>query len=365
MNGHRSDTAKVRIEGTRLFLTGELVRGHVPEFSKKISRVDVSRLSVVDLSGVSRIDSSGLGLLEALRDGVFGAPLELQGANEHVQGMLEVFAGEEIPSPTSVRYRFRLLDVFHVFVYIGRIFADVISLSGEIFYWSVINVFRPAGHKKGEVVEQINTIGLNALPITATLSFIIGLILALQGAVQLERFGGGPFLANLMGLAMVREMGPLLMAIILTGRTGSAIASELGTMKVTDEIDALRAMGIRPIEYVVAPKFIAFTIVAPLLAVFSAAVGILGGLLVSVTFAGQPATFFLNRVIAILRPEDGFFLLLKGLLFGWAIVMVSCYCGFEVQGGAIEVGRATTQAVVASIFTTVVLNVVFSIWYLV
>ncbi len=354
----------VRVEGDRLLLRGELVRGRVPIFSKKIFKVDVAHLSVVDLSGVTRIDSAGLGLLEALRDGAFGAPLELEGANEHVQGMLDVFAGERITTTSPVRYRFGFLDMFHVFVYIGRIFVDVLSLSGEIFYWSVINVFRPSGHKKGEVVEQINTIGLNALPIVATLSFIIGLILALQGSVQLERFGGGPFLADLMGLAMVREMGPLLMAIIITGRTGSAIASELGTMKVTDEIDALRAMGIRPIEYVIAPKFIAFTIVSPLLSAFSAAVGLLGGLFVSVTFAGQPAQFFINRAFTILSVEDGFFLILKGLLFGWAIIMVSCYCGLEVEGGAIEVGRATTQAVVASIFTTVVLNVIFSIWYL-
>ncbi len=355
---------KVRVEGSRLLLKGELVRGQVPLFSKRLSKVDVSRLAVVDLTGVTRIDSSGLGLLEALRDGVFGSPLELKGANEHVQGMLDVFAGEKLAPAPFVHYRFRIFDLFHALAYLGRIFADALSLSGEIFFWSVVNVFRPAGHRKGEVVEQINTIGLNALPIAATLSFIIGLILALQGAVQLERFGGGPFLADLMGLAMVREMGPLLMAIIITGRTGSAIASELGTMKVTDEIDALRAMGIRPVEYVVAPKFIAFTIVSPLLSAFSAAVGLLGGLLVSVTFAGQPAAFFMNRAITILSVEDGFFLILKGVLFGWAIIMVSCYCGFRVQGGAIEVGRATTQAVVASIFTTVVLNVVFSIWYL-
>lgn len=356
--------AEIRFDGDRLYLSGALVRTEIPANARLLKKRVSARIRIVDLSAVTRIDSAGIGLIEGLQEGLFGPKLQLEGADGEVAERIETFAGAPLERSQAQPERFHIRDLFITFAYIARIFGEALALSGEIFFWSVVNIFRPQGHRKGEVVEQINTIGLNAVPIVATLSFIIGVILALQGAVQLERFGGGPFLADLMALAMIREMGPLLTAIIVTGRSGSAIASEIGTMQVTDEIDALRSMGIRPIEYVVAPKFLAFTVCVPLLSVLSAAVGVLGGLLVSVTFAGQPAAAFIGRAMAIVGTQDGVFLLLKGLLFGWAINVISCFCGFRVLGGAIEVGRATTQAVVASIFAIVMLNVVFSLWYL-
>lgn len=353
----------VRRAGDRLVLAGELTRTRVPAIARELRRVPFAPLRVVDLSRVTRVDSAGIGMLEGLRDGLFGKRLELRDATPHIAEMLELFAGSSVEPTPVERTRITVRDLFETLRYVTGILIDAFLLSGEIFYWSVRNVVRPSGHRKGEVTEQIIVAGLNAVPIVTTLSFIIGVILALQAAVQLERFGGGPFLADLMGLAMVREMGPLLTAIIITGRSGSAIASEIGTMRVTDELDALRAMGIRPIEYVIAPKMIAFTIVTPLLSVLSAAVGMLGGVLVSTTFVGQPMQSFVTRAVAVLGVPDAAFLMLKGLLFGWAIMMTSCYFGFQVTGGAVEVGRATTQAVVSSIFAIVVLNVIFSLWY--
>ncbi len=350
-------------DGDRLVLAGELTRTRVPAISRELRRVPLASLRVVDLSRVTRLDSAGIGMLEGLRDGLFGKPLELRDPTPHVAEMLELFAGEPVEPAPEERTRVTVRDILETIRYVAGILMDAFILSGEIFYWSVRNVVFPSGHRKGEVTEQIIVTGLNAVPIVATLSFIIGVILALQAAVQLERFGGGPFLADLMGLAMVREMGPLLTAIIITGRSGSAIASEIGTMRVTDELDALRAMGIRPVEYVIAPKMIAFTIVTPLLSILSAAVGLLGGVLVSTTFVGQPAQSFIDRALGILGVPDAAFLMLKGLLFGWAIMMTSCYCGYQVTGGAVEVGRATTQAVVSSIFAIVLLNVIFSLWY--
>ncbi|MFW6388214.1 MAG: ABC transporter permease, partial [bacterium] len=238
MRRQSPENDSVYVKGTRLVITGALVRTTVPRVSRRLRTLPVSKLTEVDLAAVSRVDSSGLGLLEGLRDGLFGASLELRDAPASVAEMIDTFAGEPLVASVPQRSPFRMREVRQMIAYVAVEFWEVITLAGEIFYWSVVSMFKPAGYREGAVAEQVNTIGVNAIPIVATLSFVIGVILALQSAVQLERFGGGAFLADLMGLAMVREMGPLLTAIIITGRSGSAIASELGTMKVTDEIDA-------------------------------------------------------------------------------------------------------------------------------
>ncbi|MFP4510397.1 MAG: MlaE family ABC transporter permease [Spirochaetaceae bacterium] len=358
----------MRIERDVLYLEGQLTRATVPGIAHRLGTLRKRRLLAlksVDLSGVSSVDSSGLGLIETLRDGGYRKPLPVIRASTAVEDVIETFADQPLQMPEEPSRGF-FSDGFFAAIYsVYHMATEGLLTAGEVFYAAAVSLFIPSRHRKGAVSEQIVQIGARGVPIVGLLSFIIGFILALQGAVQLEQFGGTPFIADLMALAMFRELAPLLTAIIVTGRTGSAIASEIGTMKVTNEIDALRAMGIRPYEYVVGPKFIAMTVVVPMLAFLSAVVGVLSGLVVSVFVVGQPARTYIDRSLNILTVSDGLLLLTKALLFGWTIAAIAVYSGTQVEGGAVEVGKATTQAVVATTFAVVIINVIFSLVYVI
>lgn len=358
----------MRIEGKILYLEGELTRSTVPLIARKLGQLrkrTLLSLQSVDLSAVSRVDSSGLGLIETLRDGGYRKPLPIVHASSAVEDVIATFADSPLEMPDEPRRGFFSDGIVAAIYAVYHIMTEGLLTAGEVFFASANALFVPARHRKGAISEQIVQIGARGVPIVGLLSFIIGFILALQAAVQLEQFGGTPFIADLMALAMFRELAPLLTAIIVTGRTGSAMASEIGTMKVTNEIDALRAMGIRPYEYVVGPKFIAMTVVVPMLAFLSAGIGIFSGLIVSVFVAGQPARTYIDRSLNILSAGDGLLLLTKSLLFGWTIAAIAVYSGIHVEGGAVEVGKATTNAVVATTFVVVILNVVFSLVYVI
>ncbi|TVQ27221.1 MAG: transporter [Spirochaetaceae bacterium] len=357
----------MRIEHHVLYLEGKLTLNTVPAIARrlgKIRRRQLLALKSVDLSGVGRVDSCGLGLIETLRDGGYRKPLPVVNASSAVEDVINTFADKPLEVMPTEPPRGFFSDGIGAGLYaIFHMLTEGLLVAGEVFAASAVSLFIPSRHRKGAISEQIVQIGARGVPIVGLLSFIIGFILALQGAVQLEQFGGTPFIADLMALAMFRELAPLLTAIIVTGRTGSAMASEIGTMQVTNEIDALRAMGIRPYEYVVGPKFIAMTVVMPMLAFLSAVIGIFSGLVVSVFVAGQPARTYIDRSLNILSAGDGLLLLTKSLLFGWAIAAIAVYSGTNVEGGAVEVGKATTNAVVTTTFVVVILNVVFSLVY--
>lgn len=198
----------------------------------------------------------------------------------------------------------------------------------------------------------------------ALLSLIIGFILALQSGVQLKNFGASVFIADLLAITMVREMAPLITAIIVAGRSGSAIASEIATMQVTEEIDALKMMALNPIAYVVVPKFHAITIVMPILVMCSIVVSMLGGAFIAIGMLEiAPETFF-SRAIDIIAIKDIFVTFGKSIWFAWVIVIIGSYYGFQVKGGAEGVGKATTAAVVSSIFAVILFDAVFSLLYL-
>jgi phospholipid/cholesterol/gamma-HCH transport system permease protein len=240
----------------------------------------------------------------------------------------------------------------------------VLLLASEIYYWSFIGLLNHKGQRKGSLVQQAALLGSQALPIVALLSFIIGFILSLQSAVQLRNFGANVFIADLLAVTMVREMGPMMTAIIIAGRSGSAIASEIATMQVTEEIDALKMMALSPIRYIVVPKFHAITVVMPMLVAFSILVGMVGGGIIALGYLGLSMETFLKRSIDIITLKDLVVSLGKSTVFAWVIVIIGSYFGFQVKGGAEGVGKATTASVVASIFAVIVLDAMFSLLYL-
>lgn len=206
------------------------------------------------------------------------------------------------------------------------------------------------------LVVQSN--GSGALPIVTLISFLVGLIIAFLGAVVLRRFGAGYFVSYLVGFGMLREMGALMTGIIIAGRTGAAFAAELGSMKISEEVDALETFGISPMDHLVLPRVLGLFVMMPLLTIYSMFIGVLGGLIVAVTMLDLSATQFTVGLLTPLTLSDGFLGVFKGTLFGLIIGVSGCMRGLQVEGDAGAVGRAATSAVVTGITLIILANAV-------
>jgi phospholipid/cholesterol/gamma-HCH transport system permease protein len=232
---------------------------------------------------------------------------------------------------------------------------------GESALAAVGGFSRPRRIRWRQTLHDLQEAGFAALPITGLLSFLMGLVIAYQGAVQLRRYGASIFVADLVGFAMLRELGPLVTAIIVAGRSGSAYAAQIGTMKVTDEVDALRTVGIPPLELLVLPKVAALMLALPLLTVFADALGVMGGMVVASSELGVSSSDFLDRFVRAMRISDYLVGVGKAPVFAAIIAVIGCYQGFQVSGDAESVGRRTTVSVVQSVFTVIVVDAIFSV----
>ena len=225
---------------------------------------------------------------------------------------------------------------------------------GEITLTGVALLARRPRFRRIDLWLQIQECGPSALPIVALISLLVGLILAFVGAVQLALFGAQIYIADLVGLGMTREMGALMTAIIMAGRSGAAFAAQIGSMNVNLEISALRVMGFSPIEFLVLPRMLALILVMPILCLFSDLMGIVGGGLVSISFFDIPLTQYLHRTIESVHLPDFLIGVSKGVLFGILIALAGCIRGVQCGRSASAVGNATTSAVVTSIVFIVV-----------
>ena len=219
----------------------------------------------------------------------------------------------------------------------------------------------PARFRWRPILYNIRTAGFDALPIVGLLSFLLGVVVAYQGADQLKQYGANIFVVDLVGLSMLREFAPLITAIIIAGRSGSAYAAQIGTMTVTEEIDAMRTIGIAPLELLVLPKVFALVIALPLLTVFADVLGVIGGMIMAQTQLGVGYGEFLDRFTKAVSVTAYLVGIGKAPVFAAIIAMVGCFQGFRTQGGADSVGRQTTRSVVQSIFLVIVADALFSI----
>jgi len=233
----------------------------------------------------------------------------------------------------------------------------------EMVYWGTFGLLKKQDFRKGVLGEQMYVLGYGALGITVVLTFLIGVAIAAQSAIQLKQFGADVFLVMLVVMGMVRELGPLMTAIILAGRTGSATTAEIATMKVQEEIDALKTMGLNEIQFIVVPKFWALSITMPLLSVLATIAGIFGGLCVAYFYSGLSVEIIADNVRQSIIVKDFVISLIKSLVFAWLILWIGAYYGFSVRGGAEEVGKATTKSVVTAIFVIVITDALFSFIY--
>jgi phospholipid/cholesterol/gamma-HCH transport system permease protein len=242
------------------------------------------------------------------------------------------------------------------FAYIG----GLTQLGGRAAYYVFVAPFRGQALRLERAAHQAMLVGVTALPIVSLITFFVGLILALNGAYELRKFGALQYVASAVAISMTRELGPLMTAIVVIGRSGSAFAAEIGTMKVTEEIDALETMALNPVQFLVTPKFLAMLLMMPALTVWADFMGILGGMVFGITNANFTFTTYIQATLDALYLRDINTGLIKSVMFGITITAVGCHEGFLTGAGAEEVGRSTTSAVVMSIFLVIVVDVIFT-----
>jgi phospholipid/cholesterol/gamma-HCH transport system permease protein len=238
--------------------------------------------------------------------------------------------------------------------------GSLATLGGRAMYDTVVGPFRGRPIRLRRSISQAMEVGVRALPILSLITFFIGLILALQSAYELRRFGAINYVAATVAVSMSRELGPLITAIVVIGRSGSAFAAEIGTMKVTEEIDALETMAISPVHFLVVPKFVAMVLMLPCLTIWANTMGIFGGALFGVTQADFTFVRYVRDSLDFLYLRDVYTGLIKSVMFGITITAVGCLEGLSTGAGAEQVGRATTRAVVVSIFLVILVDLVFT-----
>ncbi len=323
----------------------------------------------VDLGAVRRADAIGVSALltahrEARRRGSRLRLVNLSERHRRLFAALRVDrvlgAGEAAARPESFVERVGDwgLRAFAASVEYAALHVDALRLT-------LLAPFRRRGPQSAALHHQIVNVGVGSVGIVVLISFLIGLIMALQAAYQLRQFGAVIFVANMVGVAMTRELGPLLTAVVLSARSGSSIAAELGTMVVTEEVDALRVMDIEPRRYLVAPRFAAMLVALPCLTTLSDVAGILGGFSIATLGLGIGPGHYWEQTVQALYAKDLLTGVFKAVIFANIIAIVACREGLSIRGGPEEVGRATTRSVVTSILLVIVSDFVFtSIFYL-
>lgn len=312
---------------------------------------------VVELGDLGGLDSSGVTAIQHLLEelDLRNISTRLSGASKEVSEKMELFHLKEDSGIDKIQKPgwFGKLGESTAHFW-NEYLKNFLQTAADIFYWSVIGLFSKRVYRKGEVTNQAVQIGLNAVFIVATMSFIIGLVLALQSAAQLRTFGANIYIVDLTVIAMMSEMGPLITAIMVAGRSGSSIAAEIATMKTTSETDALRMMGLPPIRFVVVPKLYGGVFTMPLLTIIADVAGILGGMLIALSMLDISPAVFISRMQEALLLRDIIFGIIKSFFFIYLIVLTGSYFGFRARGGAPGVGRVTTRAVVVSISLVIV-----------
>ncbi len=338
-------------------LTGDFVAVTVGDVIGRVSGYDPSDIAIIDGSGVGILDSAGAVFVKRLST----ESTRFRGFSENAARLIDMVPRIEKTEPIKPekKPRFKLETIGGHTLRSIEEYTDIAILIVDILFWSAVGIFNRKQYRKGSFTEQAYYMGSTALPIVGTILFLIGAILALQSAAQLRQFGVTVFVVNLVAIGLSREFAPLMTAIIVSGRTGSAIASEIATMKFTEELDAIKTLGLNPIRFVVVPKFWAMVVCMPLLSVLALFLGLLGGFVVAVTYMDLSPTTFYNQLVMSLMFWDVVTGLIKSLSFAVIITIVGVYRGLNFSGGADGVGRATTSSVVTSIFAIIIMD---SIW---
>ncbi len=359
--------------GLTLFLTGQLTVESCADLLAQIpltfEKTGSSPVIFLDLAGVTQIDEYGVLVINEIKEMAArgNRRLDMRHTGKEVEKVLSLYASVSTAPPHSEAMPHR----FHPAYFISEIGETAIggikktdssiSFFGAVFFAIGAALFHPRSMRVPDMITFIKKSGLEAIPIVGLVSIIIGLILAFVASVQLEQFGGHLFIPAMITFGMVAEVGPMMTAIVIAGRTGSAYAAEIGTMKISEEIDALISMGFAPILFLVVPRMAALLVALPILTVFSVIAAIFGGFLVCVTMLGLMPGPFLQGVINALALDNILWGLAKSAIFAVLIALIGCLRGLQVRGGAAAVGNAATSAVVSSIFMIILTDSVCAV----
>ncbi len=318
----------------------------------------------LDVSELAGMDGGATALLLELRSEAAsaGSEVEIVGATGRVQSMLELYgAHPKRPSLQAAPAHVGILDQIgrETLSFLNE--SNALDFIGDSFLAGADAARAPSRVNWRDVPRLIERAGADGIPIVLMINFLVGLVTAFQAAIQLKQFGANIFVADLVGLSVTRELAPLMTAIIIAGRSGAAFSAELGTMRVSEEIDALRTLGLDPYQFLVFPRVVALTIVAPLLTIIADVIGIAGGILVAMFTLDLTFQSYLAETAKALDLFDVFSGILKSAVFGLNIALIACQRGLATSGGAEGVGRSTTSAVVTSLFAIVVVDAIFTV----
>jgi len=346
-----------------LALTGPLRVHSIGNLDARLDEL-APEFAILDLSGVTEIDTSGAWLALRLAEDN-GA--EIAGASAQAQRLMKAIAAireSDMAEPERPNVFHRVLEGVGIIVTgWGKGIVQVIGFLGAVLIALGGTIRHPSRLRVTALVRQMQLIGVDALGIVGLMSFLVGIVIAQQGAIQLADFGAEIYTINLTGRLSMRELGILMTAIMVAGRSGSAFAAQIGTMKLTEEVDAMRTIGVSPMEALVIPRVLATMLLLPILGFYSALIAIVGGASISTIQIGIPFFTFLSRIQDVVPLYDLWVGLIKGLVFGLIIAMAGCYHGMQVKSNSEEVGLRTTQSVVTAIFTVIVLDAFFAVFF--
>jgi len=361
-----SGAYQLRHDGNTIRLSGDLRMNDASAIWRDIRRETAgdSGTVVFDLSKVDAADGGVMALLVEVRSELAarGVNAELIGANERVETIVNLYSGHEgIAKRTRRKPEGAIAQIGRATVEVREEAKAILDFLGSMVLAAVTLVRHPRAGNWKEVAPLCETAGANAVPIVLLINFLVGFVMAFQSARQLKMFGANIYVADLVGISLTRELAPLMTAIIVCGRSGAGFAAELGSMKVNEEIDALRTLGLTPFGWLVVPRVAALILVVPLLTLFADFVGIVGGLLVGLIDLDLTAQGYFIETLTAVHGWDVITGLLKSLVFAVAIALIACQQGFATTGGAEGVGKRTTSTVVTSLFAVVIIDALFTV----
>jgi len=346
-----------------LISKGEWTLQSLPKIRKELKKLSVDKKIIWDLSQVEDFDSAGILLFTEYYE-LFSKQnsVEVTGYTKNQKDMFDLLikSSHELEHPKRESF---LENIGKNTLELYTDIKDFITFLGQLFSTMIYTLLHPSNIRFKEVVYHIHKSGFNALIIIGLTSFLVGMVIAYQGSVQLAKFGADIFIVDTVGISIVRELGPLITAIVIAGRSGSAYTAEIGAMKITEEIAAMRTMGFDPYNFLVIPRIFALMIALPLLIFFSDIMGILGGMVASGMQLNISFTQFIDRLYEVLEVKHYILGMIKGPVFAFIIAAVGCFRGLQVSDNTESIGLHTTASVVNSIFLVIAFDALFSVIY--
>jgi phospholipid/cholesterol/gamma-HCH transport system permease protein len=350
-------------QGRTVMLTGSLSLAHLGDLPNRIDAIE-GAIGRIDLSAIDHIDTIGAWIVHRL---AARTRADIVGADEDATRLIEVVARNDRtlevrpPAPNPI---LRILEqVGQAARMTAGTMLGLLGFLGATVVVSFTLLRHPGRLRLNAIVQRLEVVGVSALWIIGLMSFLVGIVIAQQGSVQLEQFGMEVLTVNLVGRLTFRELGVLMTAIMVAGRSGSAFAAQIGTMQLNEEVDAMRTIGVSPMEALVMPRIIAAVIMMPLLGFYASVVSVIGGGFLCAVALDIPPVTFIARLREVVPLTDLYIGLIKAPVFGFIIAVAGCFQGLQVRGNAEEVGLRTTAAVVQAIFIVIVLDAIFAVFF--